>query len=150
MVKWPKNPHNVLHWSLSLEKVGTIHLRRRHFLGVKNWPNLPTDSSKKTADGRELGSKILSIYILETQGGSPRNGKIFFVSLELSSTSILVKPRGLKDQSDQGRPAENFRQVRPPYYWQLGGAPSRYIPRNQGNTKILPFLLATASLQILT
>ena len=29
--------------------LGTIHLRHRHFLvgeGVKNWPNLPTDSSK--------------------------------------------------------------------------------------------------------
>ena len=35
------------HFFLNL---GTIHLRRRHFLGgggVKNWPNLPTDSSKK-------------------------------------------------------------------------------------------------------
>ena len=37
--------------------LGTIHLRRRHVLGgggVKNWPNLPTDSSKKlpTEGGR--------------------------------------------------------------------------------------------------
>ena len=35
---------------------GTIHLRRQHFLvgggRVKSLPNLPTNSSKKTADGR--------------------------------------------------------------------------------------------------
>ena len=25
--------------------------------GIKDWPNLPTDSSKKTADGRGVGVK---------------------------------------------------------------------------------------------
>ena len=37
-----------------------IHLRRQHFLGgcgVKNWPNLPTDSSKKTTDGKGVRVK---------------------------------------------------------------------------------------------
>ena len=35
---------------IELSCLGTIHLRRRHALGgggVKNWPNLPTDSTKK-------------------------------------------------------------------------------------------------------
>ena len=59
---------------------------------------------------------------------------IFLVSLELSSTSILVEPRWLKDQSDQGRIKSGS-----------AGAPSRYIPQNQGNTEILPFLSATAA-----
>ena len=44
---------------------GTIHLRRRHFLGgwgVKNLPNLPTDSSKKmpTKGGRGQKSWIFA------------------------------------------------------------------------------------------
>ena len=46
--------------------------------------------------------------------------------------------------------AENFKQVRPPYCWQLGGASSlsapRSIPQNQGKTEVLPVLPMTAPL----
>ena len=39
---------------------GTIHLKRCHFLGggVKNWPNLPTDSSKKLPTYGDRGQKL--------------------------------------------------------------------------------------------
>ena len=49
---------------LSNAVIGTIHLRRRHFLGgegVKNWPNLPTDSSKKLSRVGGQGSTIVKI-----------------------------------------------------------------------------------------
>ena len=44
--------------------LGTIHLRRRHFLwggGVKHLPNLPTTVVKKQPTGGGYGSKIVKI-----------------------------------------------------------------------------------------
>ena len=55
--------------------IGTIHLRRRHFLGgkgVKNLPNLPTDSSRKTAYSKggfysESAIRFLDLQIPKTK-----------------------------------------------------------------------------------